>query len=397
MKADKSRKLSDNAYNCLDQYNNTYTRSLETLRQYTQDDVQKNLDSIKTSMNKLAGQDPDLQAYGELLIAAAEEHAYKVSSSIYNKFAKMTEAFSLPNQKKLIDLIQAATKEQMDAAEKETAEKKEAADLQEKEESVKKLEKDGLEIFNSVDGAKIGKLDEETNKYKDIEAKSWTYKEFKELPDDKKDIFESWLTLHTEVLKECDDTLKVTFVTTEGDGNSYIDYVDSLVDYIGPCIVDDIKESYILNFDQYLMEEAEESGEEIEDGTEDSDTDEEEKKEEKTDKSPKKSKSKKIYIDFDNINDNQKKDLKKLYSDERVAKVALDVIGSRLLKDKSFVKNRETIVNLINKGLDLIDDDSKESKKIIIKSVTYNILSESIKKLKELRDHDYVNIEKSEK
>ena len=119
MKADKIRNLSDNAYNCLDQYNNTYTRSLETLRQYSQDDVQKHLDAIKTSMSKLAGQEADLQVFSELIIAAAEEHAYKVSTSIYNKFAKMSEVFSLPNQKKLIDLIQAATKEKQDAADEE--------------------------------------------------------------------------------------------------------------------------------------------------------------------------------------------------------------------------------------------------------------------------------------
>ena len=155
MKADKSRKLSDNAYNCLDQYNNTYTKSLETLRQYTQDDVQKHLDSIKTSMTKLAGQEVDLQTFAELIIATAEEHAYKVSSSIYNKFAKMTEVFSLPNQKKLIDLIQASTKEQMDAAEKEANEKKESDNLKKIKEDSDKREKDGLEVFKSIDGIEI--------------------------------------------------------------------------------------------------------------------------------------------------------------------------------------------------------------------------------------------------
>ena len=69
-------------------------------------------------MNKIAGQEVDLQTYSELIIAAAEEHAYKVSSSIYNKFAKMTEVFSLPNQKKMIDLIKEATTEEIEESKK---------------------------------------------------------------------------------------------------------------------------------------------------------------------------------------------------------------------------------------------------------------------------------------
>lgn len=393
MKADKSRKLSDNAYNCLDQYNNTYTRSLETLRQYTQDDVQKQLDSIKNSMSKLAGQEVDLQTFSELIIAAAEEHAYKVSSSIYNRFAKMTEVFSLPNQKKLIDLIQAATKEQMDAAEKEVTEKKEAKELKDNTDEKEKLEKDSIEIFNSLDGVKIGKLDEESNKYSDVEAKSWTYDEFKKLSEGEQDTFESWLILHKEVLKECDDTLKVSIFSNDHSYNNYIDYVDSLIDYIGPCISDDVKESYILNFDQYVMESDEPDGVE--------DTDPEDSEPEDSDEpkvKPKKSgKSKKVYIDFDNINKHQVDDLKELYSNEKVARVAIEVIGEKLLNDKTFIKNSDTIVELINSGLSLIEDTSKESKKILLKLVTYNILSESIKRLKDLRNHDYVNTEKSGK
>ena len=254
MKAEKSRKLSDNAYNCLDQYNNTYTRSLETLRNYSQEDVQKYLDGIKTSMSKLAGQDVDLQTYSELIIAAAEEHAYKVSSSIYNKFAKMTEVFSLPNQKKLIDLIQAATKEQMDkaAAEKDKINtenlKKEADD---REEEGKKIFTSNAEIKN----VELGELkDGKYDKSEIRQAGSWTYDAFEKLSDDDQNKLESWLSQHKEVLEECDKSLQLLIGAPQ---NDYVqEYADSLIDYIGPCLIpiEEVKEAYILNFDEYINE-----------------------------------------------------------------------------------------------------------------------------------------------
>ena len=253
MQQKKSSRGSENAFNCLDQYNNTYTKSLEALRTYSQDDVQKHLDAIKTSMSKLAGQEVDLQTYSELIIAAAEEHAYKISTSIYNKFAKMSEVFSLPNQKKLIDLIQAATEEEMDAAEKRSKEL-EAGKLKEVAE---KNEKDGLDVFKSLEGVEIGDIDENTNKYDESKikgAEKWTYKEFIN-PDrdkDKQDILESWLGSHPEVLKECDETLQV-YIDTPFKNSEYI---DSLIDYIAPCISnnENVEESVILSFDEYIFE-----------------------------------------------------------------------------------------------------------------------------------------------
>ena len=449
MKADKSRKLSDNAYNCLDQYNNTYTKSLETLRQYTQDDVQKHLDSIKTSMNKLAGQDVDLQTYAELVIAAAEEHAYKVSSSIYNKFAKMTEVFSLPNQKKLIDLIQASTKEQMDAAEKEANEKKESDNLKKIKEDSDKREKDGLEVFKSIGGIEIGDIDEETKKYdksKIKNAKKWTYEKYNELDDEQKDKLETWLMSHPEVLKECNKTLQITINTPFNDTS----YIDSLIDYVGPYIKEKkkkLKESYFLNFDQFVFESSAKSEYEMSDddkkefdekfdelklgevndskdllklvfgddydGDDDVEiTDETKakldyliKKCEDTDEldndvlnslmdfkknidSDGTSKSK-YYISFADLNDNQIDDLKELYENEEVSIVALKVIGEKVLNDKTFKKNSKVIVDIINKCI--------KSKKGNISYMTYLLLKKSIEKLDDLRNHDYVTIENNEK
>ena len=362
MKADKIRNLSDNAYNCLDQYNNTYTRSLETLRQYSQDDVQKHLDSIKTSMSKLAGQEADLQVFSELILAAAEEHAYKVSTSIYNKFAKMTEVFSLPNQKKLIDLIQAATKEKQDAAEEEKRKREHAEELKKASE----FEDEGAGIFSSLDGVKLGKMNDETKKYdeKDIEAGNWTYDEFNKLDDDKKQTLDRWLNGHPEVLKKCDDTLQIALKP-----DNYNEYVDMLIDYVGNCLIGKKNESYILDFGQYLVESS--------------------KKKKTTKKS--------IYmIDFNKLEDSQLEDVKKMFikdgekEKETVSRIALEVIGKKLLNDNTFVKNSDQIVKHISDAAD------SNNHKVAISSVTYELLKKSIDKLKDLRSHDYSTIGKEQ-
>ena len=367
MKADKIRNLSDNAYNCLDQYNNTYTRSLETLRQYSQEDVQKHLDSIKTSMSKLAGQEADLQVFSELIIAAAEEHAYKVSTSIYNKFAKMTEVFSLPNQQKLIDLIQAATKEKQDAAEEEKKKRENAEELKKASE----FEDEGAGIFSSLDGVKLGKMNDETKKYdgKDIEASNWTYDEFNKLDDDKKQTLDRWLNGHPEVLKKCDDTLQIALKP-----DNYYEYVDMLIDYVGNCLVDinskKKNESYILDFGQYLMESI--------------------KKKNTTKKS-------RYVIDFNKLEDSQLEDVNKMFIKDgekekaSVSRIALEVIGEKLLNDNTFVKNAEQIVKHISDAAD------SNNHKVIISSVTYELLKKSIDKLKDLRSHDYNGTEDNTK
>ena len=95
-----------------DQHNNTYTRTLEQIKQYINDDSQKELDSLKNSITKMAGNDVDLTAYGELMIAAAEEYAIKTNHGINNNFIKMSSVFNLENQKKLIELIVETEKEQ---------------------------------------------------------------------------------------------------------------------------------------------------------------------------------------------------------------------------------------------------------------------------------------------
>ena len=366
MQQKKSSRGSENAFNCLDSYNNTYTRSLETLRQYSQDDVQKHLDAIKTSMNKLAGQEADLQTYSELIIAAAEEHAYKVSSSIYNKFAKMTEVFSLPNQKKLIELIQAATQEEMNAVDEEA--KKINDDNLKK--AVEEAEDEGKEVFLSLDGSKVGDLDDETKRYNEdeVEAENWTYEEFSNLEEKKQDVFERWLGNHPEVLKKCGKTLQVAIYSQFNDG--YHEYVDYLIDYIEPCLEGGkIEESYILDFDKYFI--VEKAG----------------------------GKKKPEYIlNLSGLSVSQINDLKEAFDEDskhndvtKIAETAFVVIGKKLLSSKTFSKNAEEMVKTIN---DAIDD---KDRRIHISPMTFKLFKKSIELLKDLRSHDYGNIEDNQK
>ena len=254
----KTVKQSRDIYNNLDPYNNTYTKSLEALRQYSSDDVQKYLDAIKNSMNKFAGQEADLQTFSELILAAAEEHAYKVSSSIYSKFAKMTEVFSLPNQKKLIDLIEAATKEEMERSEAEKKKKEEDDRLKIEEEVRTKIEESGIKVFTKLKGVKIGKLVDEKYKKDEIEhPEAWTGEEYFNLEKEEKENLEEWLVLHPEVLELCDKSLQV-IINTPFTSSAKIDtrYIDALIDYIAPCVdgVEEVSDAYILNFDEFILE-----------------------------------------------------------------------------------------------------------------------------------------------
>jgi hypothetical protein len=101
-----------------DQHNNTYTRTLEQIKQYINDDSQKELDALKNSITKMAGNDVELGPYGELLISAAEEYAIHTNHGINNNFIKMSSVFNLENQKKLIELIKDAEEENKKEIEK---------------------------------------------------------------------------------------------------------------------------------------------------------------------------------------------------------------------------------------------------------------------------------------
>lgn len=143
----------NNPYRSLwqDQYNNTYTKTLEQIKQYINDDSQKELDSLKNSITKMAGNDTELAQYGELLISAAEEYAINTNHGINNNFIKMSSVFNLDNQKKLIDLIVSTQEENQ----KEIDRKKANQDNENLEKEREKNKKTGKNIYkNKLKGKK---------------------------------------------------------------------------------------------------------------------------------------------------------------------------------------------------------------------------------------------------
>ena len=129
-----------------DQHNNTYTRTLEQIKQYINDDSQKELDALKNSITKMAGNDIDLLPFGELMISAAEEYAIHTNHGINNNFIKMSSVFNLENQKKLIELI-VATQKENEAEIKKKADRKISRDAKKEQ---KKKEKKGEELFKKI-------------------------------------------------------------------------------------------------------------------------------------------------------------------------------------------------------------------------------------------------------
>ena len=144
-----------------DQHNNTYTRTLEQIKQYINDDSQKELDALKNSITKMAGNDVELVPYGELLISAAEEYAIHTNHGINNNFIKMSSVFNLENQKKLIDLIVATQAEN----EKEIKKKEDRKNKSAENRKLKKAIKDGKKLYE--DKLKDSKEDYTFDKFND--------------------------------------------------------------------------------------------------------------------------------------------------------------------------------------------------------------------------------------
>ena len=153
-----------------DQHNNTYTRTLEQIKQYINEDSQKELDALKNSITKMAGNDVELLPYGELLLSAAEEYAIHTNHGINNNFIKMSSVFNLDNQKKLIDLIVATQKEN----ENEANRKKKEKESKELEDKIKKRIKNGKKLYEEKlkDSEKTYSLDEFEKEFEDEDIQS---------------------------------------------------------------------------------------------------------------------------------------------------------------------------------------------------------------------------------
>lgn len=153
-----------------DQYNNTYTKTLEQIKQYINEDSQKELDSLKNSITKMAGNDVELVPYGELLISAAEEYAIHTNHGINNNFIKMSSVFNLDNQKKLIELIVNTQKENQEEIER----KKKEQDLKDSKEKIEKSIKEGKKLYEEKlkDSEKTYSLDEFEEEFEEDDIQS---------------------------------------------------------------------------------------------------------------------------------------------------------------------------------------------------------------------------------
>ena len=170
----KSQKENDkrNPYTSLfhDQYNNTYTKTLEQIKQYINEDSQKELDALKNSITKMSGNDVELVPYGELLISAAEEYAIHTNHGINNNFIKMSSVFNLDNQKKLIELIVNTQKENQEEIER----KKKEQDLKDSKEKIEKSIKEGKKLYEEKlkDSEKTYSLDEFEEEFEEDDIQS---------------------------------------------------------------------------------------------------------------------------------------------------------------------------------------------------------------------------------
>ena len=153
-----------------DQYNNTYTKTLEQIKQYINEDSQKELDALKNSITKMAGNDVELVQYGELLISAAEEYAIHTNHGINNNFIKMSSVFNLDNQKKLIELIVNTQKENQEEIDRKKKEQK----SKEREDEIKKRIKDGKKLYEEKlkDSAETYSLDEFEKEFEEDDIES---------------------------------------------------------------------------------------------------------------------------------------------------------------------------------------------------------------------------------
>ena len=188
-----------------DQHNNTYTRTLEQIKQYINDDSQKELDSLKNSITKMAGNDVELVQYGELIISAAEEYAIHTNHGINNNFIKMSSVFNLDNQKKLIELIVASQKENQSEIER----KKDRQKIKDIEEENKKLVKEGKKLYEEKlkDSTKTYTLDEFYEVFEEEGVES--LRAFFNLSEEGKKAYEELIKKHNLYKYYIDDTISL--------------------------------------------------------------------------------------------------------------------------------------------------------------------------------------------
>lgn len=170
-------------------YDNTYTKTLDQLKNFVLEDDLKYLESIKNGMRALSLDEIDTKTYVELLISAAEECAYEVSAAIHTNFIDKVSVFKLANQKQLIEIVK-KDKEYADKLKREgEAKRRKELDEENMKKEKETIEKYGPKIFKKVvEDHDTGK--EQVEEYKNLETIDTDGEKRKE-----KDILLSWFML----------------------------------------------------------------------------------------------------------------------------------------------------------------------------------------------------------
>lgn len=229
----------------MNSYDNTYKQTAETIKGFINEDSNKQLEAYKSGISKLGQGDDDLSVYGELLISAAEEKAYKTSTQIHKNFLKMSEVFKLSNQKKLIELISQAEKEEHERIEKERKDADDKFNIEQKEklekfikEKFDDIKSDFKKGIDKVDLKDLEKLEKEKVKF-EYDGKS------KEMS--KYDVLIDYLSIpdHKDELKKCSDDIKLIVPAINND-KSYLSYSEILKD--------SVEKSFVKEGDKYYLD-----------------------------------------------------------------------------------------------------------------------------------------------
>lgn len=206
-------------------YDNTYTKTLDQLKNFVLEDDVKYLEAIKRGMLSLALDEIDTKTFVELLISAAEECAYEVSAAIHTNFIDKVSVFKLANQKRLIEIVkkdrmaaEAAAEEERKKAEKELADK-------EYEERKKFFDEKGPDLYEKVVKSHSGKGDEQVKEYVGLfdseKEKDENGKEYS-----KKEILDYYITENWKDCKdEIEDLLKLHLVDVPLNSENYLNYI----------------------------------------------------------------------------------------------------------------------------------------------------------------------------
>lgn len=212
-------------------YDNTYTKTLDQLKNFVLEDDAKYLEAIKNGMRSLALDEIDTKTFVELLISAAEECAYEVSAAIHTNFIDKVSVFKLANQKRLIEIVKKDRAAAEAAAEEER--KKAEKELKEKEDEDWKsvVEGHGEEIFDKVvytdgkgsperKGEYQFKEFESLDKEREIDGKKY----------DEKKLLVSWLGIDDNWEKNKEHIspelrLLISNINNEDSYESYLDFI----------------------------------------------------------------------------------------------------------------------------------------------------------------------------